>query len=73
MPNGPKPLAHTMIAIHGVDAIRFAEEALLYVRAAGVEDRMAEWEAVIAAIKAIQKAEHQDATVAANQIPPLPS
>ncbi len=56
MPDVANSLARALIATHGGGAIRFAEEALRNVRALAMEDRVAEWERVIATITAMQKA-----------------
>jgi hypothetical protein len=60
MPDVANSLARALITIHGDGATRFAEEALRNVRALAMEDRVVEWERVIAAIKAMQKADSKN-------------
>lgn len=48
-------LAGALIATHGDGAVAFAEEAMGNVRALGMEDRVEEWERVIAAINAMRE------------------
>ena len=55
MPDVADSLARALIATHGAGAVMFAEEARRNVRALAMEDRVAEWERVIAAIRAMQK------------------
>lgn len=48
-------LARALIATHGDGAVLFAQEAMRNVRALAMEDRVTEWERVIALITDFQK------------------
>jgi len=54
MPDVIEHLARALIEAHGDAATNFAEQALTNVRNLGLLDRVAEWERVIATIRAMQ-------------------
>ncbi|HUN47500.1 MAG TPA: hypothetical protein VMU85_13310 [Stellaceae bacterium] len=54
MPDVIEHLARALIEAHGDEAVSFAEQALTNVRNLALLDRVAEWERVIATIKAMQ-------------------
>lgn len=55
MSEDAEALARSLIASHGGNAIYIAERAARTTRALGLLAKTAEWEAVIAAIRAMQK------------------
>ena len=56
MPDSVDAIARALITAHGAGALMFAVRALRGVRALAMEDKTTEWERVIAAIRATQKA-----------------
>jgi hypothetical protein len=52
--SAPKRLAHSLIAVHGDDAIGVAEKALANVRSLTMQAPTAQWLKVIEAIKTAQ-------------------